>query len=243
MRLPPVHTPPITIDITSPQHTCLLYRFTVMDRRSDDGKRYRQGTSRGCGGGVNGQRQSDGPGAPGNWSSSTCRAGLIRTGACNARAPPVHQNRCIAGASRARGGEVRPGGGGAGSGWAAWRPEKCGIISPRATVGCVRKRGPGPMRPSESHCVGVCVWCACRWKGRGPTMSLEERWRRWAQLAVESDRGFLGTRHIRFCGAAGAPLCAACVRPFSPCALSKNVSAGCAGPHLAKGKWWRGEGA
>ena len=44
-------------------------------------------------------------------------------------------------------------------------------------------------------------------------------------------------------GAAGTPLCAACVHPFSPCVLSKNVSTGCAGPYLVKGTWWRGERA
>jgi hypothetical protein len=62
-------------------------------------------------------------------------------------------------------------------------------------------------------------------------------------MAVESDHGFLGAHHIRFCGASGAQLRAACARPFFSCALPTNVSTGCGGPYLLKGSWWRGERA
>ena len=172
-------------------------------RHNDDGKRCRQGTSRGCGGwaGRGGGRVQAGPGAAGNTGGG--RAGSVAHGrlryprATGALAPPQVQQflrkqppHCLH--QSWLWGQVCPDGGGAGGGLAAWRAGQCGKNAPRATVWCVHNSCRRHMRRSESHCVCVYVRCACRWKEAGPTMAPVGRWRQWAQLAVESDRGFFG---------------------------------------------------
>ena len=53
-------------------------------------------------------------------------------------------------------------------------------------------------------------------------MALKRRWRRWAQLAVESDRGFLGARHIRFCWCCrGAAVCCLRAAVLPMCVVNK----------------------
>ena len=118
-----------------------------------------------------------------------------------------------------------------------WRAGKCGGIGPRGNGSARVPLSALVLAPLEI----VMCWCLCevecRRNGEEPTMVQEGRWKRGVGLAVESDRGFLGAHHIRFCGAAGVPLRAACARLFSACALSTNVSTGRVGPHLTKGSW------
>ena len=138
-------------------------------------------------------------------------------------------------------GQVRPGSGGCGCGsrdGGLWRTGKCGGIGPRGNESARVRFDPKRFNPWKSCCVGVCMSYHAR------RMAANPPWRR--RGGGSEGRGWrltLGAHHIRFCGAAGAPLRAASARPFSPCALSKNVSTGCTGPYLVKGRWWRGERA
>ena len=197
------------------------------DRHSDDDKRCRQGTSHGCGGladrgGQAAQEQRE------TGAVAVAPAGPVplRVDVCGTRAPRTRQrrHRCsTSGGSNHRTGGTSPACGGRSARAAVVR---AGVGRPGAQVNVGKLRHApqaavcttgalGRVRPSESHCVCVCAWCACRWKEAGPTMARVGRWRRREQLAVESDRGFLGARHIRFCCAQGLR-CALLARGRSP---------------------------